>query len=129
VCDRQFSDLVPHREGRDNLFTHLFRSVYAARCFADTARVATHWYAPPTVDANEYKAAIQGHYAFLETTDGTLRRSLAASRHYNDYKIGDRTGNIDGRQGIKLGYGGVEVIEVFNKSRQLYSTRIGIGLL
>jgi len=63
------------------------------------------------------KAAIQGHYAILETTDATLKRSLAASRHYNDYKIGDRTGNIDGRQGIKLGYGGVEVIEVFNKSR------------
>jgi Telomere resolvase len=110
ACDRQFSNLVPHRDGRDNLFTHLFRSVYAA--------IATHWYAPPTVDANEYKAAIQGHYAILETTDGELKRSLAASRHYNDYKIGDRTGNIDGRQGIKLGYGGVEVIDVFNKSRQ-----------
>jgi Telomere resolvase len=110
ACDRHFSNLVPHRDGRDNLFTHLFRSVYAA--------IATHWYAPPTVDANEYKAAIQGHYAFLETTDGELKRSLAASRHYNDYKIGDRTGNIDGRQGIKLGYGGVEVIDVFNKSRQ-----------
>jgi Telomere resolvase len=110
ACDRHFSNLVPHRDGRDNLFTHLFRSVYAA--------IATHWYAPPTVDANEYKAAIQGHYAILETTDGELKRSLAASRHYNDYKIGDRTGNIDGRQGIKLGYGGVEVIDVFNKSRQ-----------
>jgi hypothetical protein len=110
ACDRHFSDLVPHRDGRDNLFTHLFRSVYAA--------IATHWYAPATVDANEYKAAIQGHYAILETTDGELKRSLAASRHYNDYKIGDRTGNIDGRQGIKLGYGGVEVIDVFNKSRQ-----------
>jgi hypothetical protein len=109
ACDRHFSNLVPHRDGRDNLFTHLFRSVYAA--------IATHWYAPPTVDANEYKAAIQGHYAILETTDGELKRSLAASRHYNDYKIGDRAGNIDGRQGIKLGYGGVEVIEVFNKSR------------
>jgi Telomere resolvase len=110
ACDRHFSNLVPHRDGRDNLFTHLFRSVYAA--------IATHWYAPPTVDANEYKAAIQGHYAILETTDSTLKRSLAASRHYNDYKIGDRTGNIDGRQGIKLGYGGVEVIAVFNKSPQ-----------
>jgi Telomere resolvase len=110
ACDRHFSNLVPHRDGRDNLFTHLFRSVYAA--------IATHWYAPPTVDANEYKAAIQGHYAILEATDDKLRRSLAASRHYNDYKIGDRTGNIDGRQGIKLGYGGVEVIDVFNKSRQ-----------
>lgn len=106
ACDRHFSELVPNREGKDNLFTHLFRSVYAA--------IATHWYAPPTVDASEYKAAIQGHYAILEATDGTLKRSLAASRHYNDYKIGDLNGNIDGRHGIKLGYGGVEAIDVFN---------------
>jgi Telomere resolvase len=106
ACDRHFSDLVPKRDGRDNLFTHLFRSVYAA--------IATFWYAPPTVDATEYKAAIQGHYAILETTDSSLRRSIAASRHYNDYKIADLKGNIDGRQGIKLGYGGVEVIDAFN---------------
>ena len=106
ACDRLFSDLVPKRDGRDNLFTHLFRSVYAA--------IATLWYAPPTVDASEYKAAIQGHYAVLDTTDTSLRRSLAASRHYNDYKIADSQGNIDGRQGIKLGYGGVAVIDVFN---------------
>jgi hypothetical protein len=106
ACDRHFSDLVPKRDGRDNLFTHLFRSVYAA--------IATFWYAPPTVDATEYKAAIQGHYAILETTDSSLRRSIAASRHYNDYKIADLKGNIDGRQGIKLGYGGIEVIDVFN---------------
>jgi hypothetical protein len=100
--------LVPNRDGRDNLFTHLFRSVYAA--------IATFWYAPPTVDASEYKAAIQGHYAFLDAAEGALKRSLAASRHYNDYKIGDRAGNIDGRQGIKLDYGGIEVIEVFKRS-------------
>ncbi len=113
ACDRHFSELVPNREGKDNLFTHLFRSVYAA--------IATLWYAPPTVDANEYKAAIQGHYAILDADDGTLKRSLAASRHYNDYKIGDLNGNIDGRQGIKLGYGGVEVIDVFNPDRRAES--------
>ena len=113
ACDRHFSAIVPKREGRDNLFSHLFRSVYAA--------IATLWYAPPNVDANEYKAAIQGHYAILDADDGTLKRSLAASRHYNDYKIGDLNGNIDGRQGIKLGYGGVEVIDVFNPDRRAES--------
>jgi Telomere resolvase len=116
ACDRHFSSLVPNRNGRDNLFTHLFRSVYAA--------IATYWYAPPTLDANEYKAAIQGHYAILDTADGTRRRSLAAARHYNDYKIGDRLGNIDGRQGIKLGHGGVELIDTF-KPRTL---RTGVTL-
>ena len=113
ACDRHFSAIVPKREGKDNLFSHLFRSVYAA--------ISTLWYAPPTVDANEYKAAIQGHYAILDATDGSLKRSLAASRHYNDYKIGDLNGNIDGRQGIKLGYGGVEVIDVFNPDRRAES--------
>ncbi len=113
ACDRHFSAIVPKREGRDNLFSHLFRSVYAA--------ISTLWYAPPTVDANEYKAAIQGHYAILDAADGTLKRSLAASRHYNDYKIGDLNGNIDGRQGIKLGYGGVEVIDVFHPDRRAES--------
>jgi Telomere resolvase len=116
ACDRHFSDLVPKRDGRDNLFTHLFRSVYAA--------IATFWYAPPTVDATEYKAAIQGHYAILETTDSSLRRSIAASRHYNDYKIADLKGNIDGRQGIKLGYGGVEVIDVFNPKLRMEAKEI-----
>jgi Telomere resolvase len=118
ACDRHFSDLVPKRDGRDNLFTHLFRSVYAA--------IATFWYAPPTVDATEYKAAIQGHYAILETTDSSLRRSIAASRHYNDYKIADLKGNIDGRQGIKLGYGGVEVIDVFNPKLRMETKEMTI---
>jgi hypothetical protein len=106
ACDRHFTDLVPKRDGRENLFTHLFRSVYAT--------IATLWFAPTTVDASEYKAAIQGHYAILEEPDSTLRRSLAASRHYNDYKIADPNGNIDGRQGIKLGHGGVQGIDTFN---------------
>ena len=113
ACDLHFATIVPKREGRDNLFSHLFRSVYAA--------IATLWYAPPTVDANEYKAAIQGHYAILDAADGSLKRSLAASRHYNDYKIGDLNGNIDGRQGIKLGLGGVEVIDTFNPDQQAES--------
>jgi hypothetical protein len=106
ACDRHFAELVPKRDGRENLFTHLFRSVYAT--------IATLWFAPITVDASEYKAAIQGHYAILEEPDSSLRRSLAASRHYNDYKIADPKGNIDGRQGIKLGLGGVAVIDAFN---------------
>jgi Telomere resolvase len=94
ACDRHFTDLVPKREGRDNLFTHLFRSVYAA--------IATLWFAPPTVDASEYKAAIQGHYAILEEPDSDLRRSLSASRHYNDYKIADPKGNIALSSNIQL---------------------------
>lgn len=54
VCDQHFADLVPTRPGEDNLYTHLFRSVYAC--------IATFWYCPPTVNETEFKAAIQGHY-------------------------------------------------------------------
>ena len=105
ACDRNFAELIPKRKGRDNLYTHLFRSVYAA--------IATHWYCPPRVADIEFKAAIQGHFTVLDQTNPEKRRSLAASRHYSDYKIGDGAGNIDGRQGIKLENLGVEIIEMF----------------
>ncbi|MBD3557326.1 hypothetical protein H6S82_00385 [Planktothrix sp. FACHB-1355] len=111
ACDRHFCELVPHRSGRDNLYTHLFRCIYA--------RIATHFYASPRVSDIEYMATIMGHFQILDAEDPSLRRSLVSSRHYNDYRIGDRNGNIDGRQGIKLGLPGVEVIEVFKKQQNM----------
>lgn len=109
ACDRHFLGLVPLRSGRDNLYTHLFRTIYA--------RIATHWYAPPNVADIEFMAAIQGHYQILDEQNPELRRSLVSSRHYNDYKIGDGNGNIDGRQGIKLTTPGVSVLEIFAKQQ------------
>ena len=109
ACDRHFCDLVPLRSGRDNLYTHLFRTIYA--------RIATHWYAPPNVADIEFMAAIQGHYQVLDEQNPELKRSLVSSRHYNDYKIGDGQGNIDGRQGIKLSEPGVSVIEIFARQQ------------
>lgn len=111
VCDRNFADLVPKREGRSSLYTHLFRSVYAA--------IATYFYCPLTVDSMEFKAAIQGHYAVLDAKNPVLRRSLAASRHYSDYKVVEADGSM--RQGVKLGLPGVQVIEVFQKQQPVQS--------
>ncbi|WP_299415051.1 protelomerase family protein [Acaryochloris sp. IP29b_bin.148] len=108
ACDRYFAELIPQRAGRGNLYTHLFRTIYA--------RIATHWYAPPTVADVEYMAAIQGHFLIQNEQDPTLRRSLASTRHYNDYKIGDGQGNIDGRQGIRLQDPGVKVLQVFQSA-------------
>ncbi|BDM79703.1 telomere resolvase [Acaryochloris marina] len=108
ACDRYFAELIPQRAGRGNLYTHLFRTIYA--------RIATHWYAPPTVADVEYMAAIQGHFLIQNEQDTTLRRSLASTRHYNDYKIGDGEGNIDGRQGIRLRDPGVQVLQVFQSA-------------
>lgn len=100
----------PHARERktDAIYLHLFRAVYAT--------IAVHWYCPPRVNRITYKAEIQGHRQILEAADGTMRRSYAASRHYDDYQIGNGKGNIDGRQGIKLGtLPGLEILTVFRK--------------
>ena len=103
------SERDPHARERkaDAIYLHLFRAVYAT--------IAVHWFCPPRVNRITYKAEIQGHRQILEA-DGSMRRSYAASRHYDDYQIGDGKGNIDGRQGIKLGtVPGLEILTVFRK--------------
>jgi hypothetical protein len=109
ACDRYFADLVPNREGKDNLYTHLNRSIYAT--------IATFWYCPPNVNDVEFKAAIQGHYAILDENNPEIKRSLTASRHYSDYEIADAViANYGGkRKGVKLGVDGVQVISEFQK--------------
>jgi hypothetical protein len=49
-CDLHFQDLVPCREGKDNLYTHLFRAVYAT--------IATFWFCPPP----RQRCGVQGGY-------------------------------------------------------------------
>ena len=107
ACDHHFAELVPNREGKDNLYTHLFRAIYAT--------IATFWYCPPTVNDTEFKAAIQGHFAVLDEANSELRRSLAASRHYSDYEIADAViAHHEGkRKGIKLGQSGIKPIQMF----------------
>ncbi len=110
VCDQTFTDLVSPRDGKESLYTHLFRAVYAT--------IATFWYCPPTVEATEFRAAIQGHYALLDQKSPELRRSIAASRHYSDYEISDQEiAKYNGkRKGIKLGISGIQPIEQFEKA-------------
>jgi len=107
VCDQTFAPLVPTRAGEENLYTHLFRAVYAT--------IATFWYCPASVNEIEFKAAIQGHYLILDEQNPDKRRSLAAGRHYSDYEISDQEiAHYNGkRKGIKLGVGGIEPIEAF----------------
>lgn len=110
ASDRHFKELVPTRDGEDNLYTHLFRAVYAT--------IATHWYCPPSVPELEFRAYIQGHFKIQDENDPKLRRSLAASRNYFDYKIADGQGNVDGRLGIKLPLPDVKVVEAFESYYQ-----------
>jgi hypothetical protein len=50
-------------------------------------------------------------------TDASTKRALrsySAARHYNDYYVADSNGNVDGRQGVRLGgLPGVQLLEVF----------------
>ena len=103
--DRTFRDLVPTRDGKTNLYTHLFRAVYAT--------IATHWFCPPTVSDLEFRAYIQGHFKVLDETNRHKQTDMASQRHYWDYKISDGHGNIDGRVGIRLNEDGVSVIRHF----------------
>jgi hypothetical protein len=103
-CDEYFSGLVPNRSDKDNLYTHIFRAVYAT--------IAAHWFCPPNVPEHQYKAEIQGHFTI--TQDGEKLPNYAARSNYDDYAIGDGQGNRDGRLGLKLGQlQGLEVIEAF----------------
>ncbi len=112
ACDHAFADLVPTRDGKENLYTHLFRSVYST--------IATFWFCPTAVPELEFRAAIQGHYKVLEEGETELRRSLAASRHYFDYEIADRViaAHKGQRKGIRLGEPGVEVLSAFSPAAQ-----------
>lgn len=103
ACDRHFAELVPPTTGRDKLYTHLFRKVYAT--------IAHYFYCPRWVSDWEFKAHIQGHYAFIDADNPVMRRKIAADRHYDAYAIEDEQGNR--RKGIKLGERDRSVIEVF----------------
>jgi hypothetical protein len=109
ACDRFFADLVPLRDGHDNLYTHLFRSIYAT--------IATFWFCPPRVNEVEFKAAIQGHYAILDESNPERRRSLTASRHYSDFEVADSViARFGGRRkGVLLDMPGVQVIDCFRE--------------
>ena len=108
TANRYFSELVPVRTGKDDLFTSLFRTVYA--------RIAVLYYGVLHKDDLTFMATIQGHYWFLEA-EGQKKIDYAATLHYNDYRIADASGNIDGRQGIKLGLPGVIMLQAFQKNK------------
>lgn len=105
-CIEHFSDLVPARSDRENLYTHIFRAVYAT--------ITAHWFCPPKVPEHNFKAEIQGHFTL--TSEGKKLPNFAARANYDDYAIATEDGNRDGRLGIKLGkLPGLEVIEAFRK--------------
>ena len=119
ACDRHFRDLVPTRDGQNNLYSHLFRAVYAT--------IATHWFCPTSVSDLEFRAYIQGHFKILDEKNPTKQTDMASSRHYWDYKISDGHGNVDGRLGIRLDEDGVEILKAFAPQPQKTSSSENLG--
>lgn len=107
-CVEHFSDLIPARSDRENLYTHIFRACYAT--------IAAYWFCPPYVPEHNFKAEIQGHFTL--TKDGKKLPNFSTRANYDDYAIGTKDGNRDGRLGIKLGIlPGLEIIKAFQKEK------------
>jgi len=112
-CVEHFTDLIPARSDRENLYTHIFRACYAT--------IAAHWYCPPNIPEHNFKAEIQGHFTL--TKDGRKLPNYSARANYDDYAIGTEDGNRDGRLGIKLGtLPGLEIIEAFRRETPAMET-------
>jgi hypothetical protein len=105
-CVEHFTPFVPSRSDKDNLYTHIFRAVYAT--------IAAHWFCPPNIPEHSFKAEIQGHFSIA--SDGTKLPNFSARANYDDYAIGTEDGNRDGRLGIKLGkLPNLHIIDAFRK--------------
>jgi hypothetical protein len=122
AVERVYGDWGLIRATREKVSVHNFRGMYA--------RIATFWYAPPPVADINYMAQIQGHRFVLEprVEPGTppeevekTRLNYASNANYADYKIADKDGNIDGRQGVRLGMPGVNVLDVFLKEYETWA--------
>ena len=121
AVERLYGDLELTRTTRDRTSVHNFRGMYA--------RIACFWFAPPSVADINYMAQIQGHRFILDprVEPGTppeevekIRLNYASHANYADYKIADKDGNIDGRQGVKLGQPGITVIDAFRNEYETW---------
>jgi len=110
-CNHHFADLVEPPVGKDNLYTHLFRKIYAT--------IATYFYCPLDVDDAEYRAEIQGHFSGHENLSLAERRSIASDRNYRAYIILDEENKS--QKGTRLHWQGVKVIEAFAATSSQFS--------
>jgi hypothetical protein len=111
AAERHFSHLVPVRDGREQLFAHLFRDVYPC--------LAVFYFAPDkdrhggtAVSDIAYLPVILGHYW---VKSGEERRNYQSSLRYLAYRISDAEvyKHKGKRQGVRLGEPGVEILEEF----------------
>jgi len=117
TVERIFYHVLPARPSKDRVTVHDFRAIYAS--------ISVLWFCPDVVADVNYKAYIHGHRHILEpdVPAGTpaeevqkVRLDYASHANYDDYKIADGEGKLDGRHGIKLGQPGVTVLDYFRSS-------------
>jgi hypothetical protein len=104
-----FGGLIPAREGHDDIYTHLFRSIYG--------QIAVLYFTPMKKYRLDYMSQIYGHYWIVNAETEEKKRNYLSTMHYDDYRI-VKDGQIDGRQGIRLGEPGVCVLEAFQKKEE-----------
>jgi hypothetical protein len=110
AAHRHFAGLVPTRDNREKLFAHLFRDAYPCLAF--------FYYAPDAVHDLVYLPTILGHY-WSGKGEGPQLRNYQSSLRYLAYRISDADvyRHKGKRQCVRLGEPGVEVLEVFSKSK------------
>ncbi len=111
VATRHFGHLIPTRAGHEEqLYTHLFRCIYG--------QIAVLYFAPSWVLNLDYLATIYGHYWDATPGDSKKSVSYSSTMHYMDYRIVDGLGQVDLRQGIRLGEPGVGILKVFQPKKK-----------
>ncbi|WP_172632428.1 protelomerase family protein [Dictyobacter arantiisoli] len=104
LANERLRGLIPLRSSKEFVTTHLNRCIYGRLC--------VFYFAPSHVPDITYMATIYGHY-WSAGEEEDVQRNYQSTLHYYDYVIGDGHGQVDRRQGIRLGEPGVEILEIF----------------
>ena len=105
LANERLSGLIPLRSSKEFVTTHLNRCIYGRLC--------VFYFGPAHVPDITYMATIYGHYWSDGEVVEDVQRNYQSTLHYYDYVIGDGHGQVDRRQGIRLGEPGVEILEIF----------------
>jgi hypothetical protein len=105
LANERLSGLIPLRSSKEFVTTHLNRCIYGRLC--------VFYFGPAHVPDITYMATIYGHYWSDGEVVEEVQRNYQSTLHYYDYVIGDGQGQVDRRQGIRLGEPGVQILEIF----------------
>lgn len=109
LANERLRGLIPLRSSKEFVTTHLNRCIYGRLC--------VFYFGPAHVPDITYMATIYGHYWSDGEAADDVQRNYQSTLHYYDYVIGDGHGQVDRRQGIRLGEPGVEILEIFRPKK------------